>query len=389
MLGGADRRWVLGAWCAAMLLCACGDDDDAPKDSGPGTDGRDAGRTGLPDGTAGKACTSDAQCGGGMCATQIAGIDLTGTLTAAPGGYCTATCMVDPDCGEGGACILTLSGAAAVTGECFATCTENADCRDGYVCGGGVTFPGLTVPNTCRPPPETDQLDDGVAGDMCSETADCPGGMCLTSRTGLGGSTELPGGYCSGRCVEDAHCGADGVCLAALLGGAGSCYQACASDDDCARDGYRCRVLRGDLRGCNPAADPLPANTSGKACTADADCGGAAGTCLTELPASGFAGILGQTMPAPGGYCSQACAEQSDCGAGGVCAGGVLGGGYCFKPCASDSDCREGYLCEDRSIGGPGGAGAADGGAATDGGTGAPTTVCAPADVPDEADAGQ
>jgi hypothetical protein len=110
---------------------------------------------------------------------------------------------------------------------------------------------------------------------------------------------------------------------------------------------------------------------------------------LNELPASGFAGAIGTaTTPAPGGYCSQQCAEQSDCGAGGVCTGGLLGGGYCFEPCASDADCRDGYLCEDRSIGGVG-AGLLDAGAAAaaDGGAAAPTTVCAPMPV-DEGDAG-
>jgi hypothetical protein len=245
---------------------------------------------------------------------------------------------------------------------------------------------GVVVPNTCRPIPETDQLDDGVAGDMCMAAADCPGGTCLTSRMEIVTTIDLPGGYCSGRCVEDAQCGAGGVCLPALLGGAGSCYQACADDSECTRDGYRCRALRGQIRGCNPAADPLPDTTTGDACASDTDCGGAAGTCQTQLPVSGFGGAFGQTTPAPGGYCSQPCQEDLDCGAGGLCTGGVLGGGYCFKPCAAVTDCREGYVCEARGGAGIPGGGAADGGA-PDGGTTA-TTVCSPEPPPDEEDAG-
>jgi Cys-rich repeat protein len=381
----ATNRWVvLGLCCAALLLVGCGDDDgddpsppDAGGAGGSGGSSSDAGRMPLPDDTAGKPCTSDAECGGGRCADQLTGVGLVAGALAAPGGYCTATCMSDVDCGGGGACILTIG--MTVTGQCFATCEEMADCREGYQCGGGLELGGIVVPDTCRPAPATDQLDDGVAGDMCSEATDCPGGTCLSSRMTLTGNTELPGGYCSGRCIEDAHCGEGGVCLPSLLGGAGSCYQACAEDSECTRDGYRCRLLGEQIRGCNPAQDPLPDGTAGDACTSDADCGGAAGTCRSTLPQPGITGLLGETLDAPGGYCSQACAEDSDCGEGGVCTG-VLGSGYCFKPCASEADCRDGYACDDRQ---PGAGGAASGDAGTNSGT-----VCTPEAPPDDADAG-
>jgi len=184
--------------------------------------------------------------------------------------------------------------------------------------------------------------------------------------------------------LMDSHCGAGGVCWRQGAA-AGRCYDSCAMDPDCTRDGYRCRALRGQLRGCNPAPDPLPDNITGNACASDADCGGAAGTCQTALPVSGFGGAFGQTVPAPGGYCSQPCEEQSDCGAGGVCSGSALGGGYCFEPCAAMTECRDGYLCEERGGGGnPGGA--ADAGM-PDGGTTA-NTVCTPEPPPDEEDAG-
>jgi Cys-rich repeat protein len=290
--------------------------------------------------------------------------------------------MTDADCGGGGACVITLGG-ATLAGQCLATCESMTDCRDGYQCSGGLMGAGVTLPDTCRPAPETDQLDDNVAGNMCAADTDCSGGMCLTSRMMGFGTVELPGGYCSGRCIEDADCGAGGVCLPPLLGGAGSCYQACTDDAQCTRDGYRCRVLRGETRGCNPAPDPLPDNTTGDACTSDAECGGVVGACQTELPATGLAGVLGQTVPAPGGYCSQECAEDSDCGAGGLCTGGVLGNAYCFKPCTGQTECRDGYLCDVRGGGGdtdtPSDAG-------TDAGPPAPT-VCSP-EPPTDEDAG-
>ena len=281
--------------------------------------------------------------------------------------------MTDAECGAGGACILSLP---SLTGSCFATCNAMSACRDGYICAGGFELGEgqLVVPDTCRPRPDTDQLGDDVAGKMCTEAADCAGGQCLTTRPALAGSVELPGGYCSGDCLEDSHCGAGGVCVASLLGGAGSCYESCATDVDCTRDGYRCRPLGQDIRGCNPASDPLPANSAGDACSGDAACGGVAGTCVTELPEAGFGGLIGANLPAPGGYCSQRCIEDVDCGAGGVCVGGPLAG-TCFARCTG-TDCRTGYVCEDRAIM------SID----PDAGPPDPLTVCAP--IPSDEDAG-
>jgi hypothetical protein len=175
----------------------------------------------------------------------------------------------------------------------------------------------------------------------------------------------LPGGYCSGDCLNDGHCGAGGVCRS-TGGGAGTCFQSCASDADCTRDGYRCREVATGVMGCNPAPDPLPDNTAGKACTADADCGGAMGTCVSELPTPN-----GGMAPAMGGYCSTGCEIDADCGAGGLCVN-TLNGARCFKPCTAataTTDCRAGYVCGER------------------GGGMMPDLVCTPV-VPDEGDAG-
>jgi hypothetical protein len=252
--------------------------------------------------------------------------------------------MTNTECGAGGACIGAIMGIAE--GTCLATCTDETSCREGYLCGGGLMVLGVTIPDTCRPKPETDQLEDDVAGAMCEEDADCAGGSCLLERPAIGGAVALPGGYCTGACLEDEHCGGGGLCVESLLGGAGSCYAACGDDSDCERDGYRCRPLLTGDRGCNPAADPLPDDTAGDACASDADCGGGMGTCASELPVAGVAGLLGQSRAAPGGYCSQSCLEEIDCGAGGVCVGGT-----CFAPCTEEAACRDGYLCEERATG--------------------------------------
>src|ERR1041384_6610371 len=104
---------VLSVAFVAGLLVACGDDDTGPSN---GPDGGSAGRgmqpmdsgmsTGeLPANTSGKACDDNADCGSGMCATQIPGSGLLSMLLPAPGGYCTAPCRSDTQCGEGGACL--------------------------------------------------------------------------------------------------------------------------------------------------------------------------------------------------------------------------------------------------------------------------------------------
>jgi hypothetical protein len=72
-------------------------------------------------------------------------------------------------------------------------------------------------------------------------------------------------------------------------------------------------------------------------------------------------------LVAAGGYCTQPCEVDVDCGAGGVCPI-TLGGGRCFNTCTMESECRDGYVCGERGIGNM------------------PPTVCTPL-VPD-ADAG-
>jgi hypothetical protein len=371
--------------------------------------------TPLADNSAGKACTSDAPCGGGTCATAVmsGGAGIAALLgggassTPAPGGYCTGPCRSDTDCGANGVCVgaggglagliggLVGGGAMTATppGECQATCSQSTDCREGYSCGafmvptpdGGTTMAaglggllgglgGAPTTTSCQPLPAADQLKDKIVGAACSMDSDCGGGTCATSM-GMGAST-YPDGYCSGRCLSDKNCGAGGVCLPPATGtGAGTCYASCSSDAECTREGYRCRGLGNNVRGCGPAAKPLPDNVVGQACSSDTACGGNMGSCVTSLPAAGggggaaFGGGGATSDPAPGGYCSNQCAEDADCGAGGVCVGASMGGfggtqvGTCFKRCTTSDNCRgaDGYGCELRGAAGlfGGGGGAA------------------------------
>jgi hypothetical protein len=364
---------------AAALLGAfgCGDDDDGGgSDAGPttragrgGSGGNGGAGTGgaagaapiepLPDKTAGKACDGDKDCGSGMCLLILQG-SFGGAMMEAPGGYCSAACMTNTDCGEGGTCsgaFAGIGGIGATTGRCLKSCSNASDCRDGYRCvnalgmavagDAGAQDPtgGLLGGSGCEPIPATDKLADGIVGSPCEEATDCGAGRCQT----VGGTTQYPGGYCTGMCLENSDCGANGSCTLPLTGGAGTCYLSCGADSDC-REGYRCRP-NGDVMQCAPGAAPLPDNVVGNACDADADCGGAAMSCRTQLGNS----------TAPGGYCSLTCIDNTDCGSVGACVGGlgaafasIVGAtGTCYKVCADATGCRDGYTC-----GRPGGAGA-------------------------------
>ncbi|HKP58545.1 MAG TPA: hypothetical protein VJV78_17585 [Polyangiales bacterium] len=358
---------LLAATSIVIALCSatgCGDDDgaDEARDGGPPTPragrGGSGGRAGaggasslvpLPDKTAGKSCDADKDCGSGMCLQTFQGA-FGGSAMQAPGGYCSATCMTNVDCGAGGTCsgaFAGIGGIGATAGRCLKSCSTDTECREGYRCvnalGMSVTDAGVQDPtgglfgsSGCEPLPAVDKLGDGVVGSPCEEAKDCGAGRCQKTTGGM----TYPGGYCTGACLKDSDCGAKGSCTPALSG-AGTCYLGCGSDSDC-REGYRCRG-NGAVMQCVPGAPPLADGIAGSACTADADCGGAAMSCAARVGNSS----------APGGYCSLACVDDSDCGSSGACVGGlgatlagILGPtGACYAACSEAADCREGYSC--------------------------------------------
>jgi hypothetical protein len=414
MTTGQRDRWLAGFASMMLLVGACGDDskDDAAdggnvtSDGGAGTmmdGGADGGvkmdsgarpmvkPAKLADNVAGKACSKADDCAGDrtMCLTDfnVSGplASLTGgtpDTIAAPGGYCTISCMSDAECGKGGHCFgdANIMG-MAIPGTCQADCTKDTDCRTGYHCAGAAAFTlpagdggipfafdagaGGANPLTpdapgCAPIPTTAKLEEGIVGKECAAATECKaGGECLTV-SAASGPLPIPGpayqgGFCTGDCLVDADCGSHGRCL--LSPGsqaAGTCQLACAGDSNC-RAGYRCRD-QGAFKGCVPGDVPVPAGVVGTACAStdagvSAECGGA--KCLSDLssPLASFTG--GSGTPLPGGYCSAACVDaQADCG-GGLCLGafsfpGVFSlDGFCYKSCAANEDCRAGYECSE------------------------------------------
>ena len=290
----------------------------------------------LADNKAGASCVSDMDCPGGHCEP------VTGA-SASSGGYCTRACNTPNDCGESGQCV-TL-GRDPSTKRCLAGCADQSECRDGFVCTGGLQGTGIALSPSCRPKRAVNQLAADSAGKACSQDTECGGGYCAESNL-LG--TAYPGNYCTGRCYSDAECGGGGICLWPKTSlDPGYCLKRCTADKDCGREGYGCWTL-GDgerlVQGCYPKAKALPDRTAGKACTGDSECGGTAGSCVSMLP---FDLVSNDTIKAPGNYCSQRCALDAECGAGGQCINYGTHGGICLATCSATAPCRAGYACVD------------------------------------------
>lgn len=324
------RVWL---WIGLSVVPACGDDDDAkPR---PAADG---GGMQLPDETAGKGCKRDSDCPNGKCMKELQVGSMTESRPA-PGGYCTAGCEIDGQCGGNGQCSVP---AQSDRGMCLGSCRQQSDCREGYVCAGAGSTGGIQLSGSCEPMQAAQQLGDRVVGRECAADADCLGGTCA-SASPLG--AKYPGNYCTGRCWKDAECGEGGVCLASSgTSDAGWCYDACVADTECGRRGYRCIQLSPGLKACFPAPAALPDGAAGKACTSDADCGGEQDTCVTELPFSSFSAY--ENVAAPGGYCTLKCSLDAQCGANAQCVSRGTQGGLCLKKCVAKADCREGYGCD-------------------------------------------
>lgn len=181
----------------------------------------------VTSGVVGAECVADEECGGGTCMITAA----TGMF---PGGYCTGRCLADSDCGEGAECVAGFGGA----GTCYQTCQSDTDCaREGYRCRANAF--GQTGAKRCLP--GAAPLADGLVGKACSADTDCSGAAmsCIT----MNGDRALPGGYCSGGCVESLDCGAGATCIGGFAGAAtGYCYKTCSTVSDC-RTGYACENL--------------------------------------------------------------------------------------------------------------------------------------------------
>ena len=254
-------------------------------------------------GSIGAACTGPDTCPAGICLLPGQG--------GWPGGFCTAFCSADTDCGAGNRCILNGAG----LGICAPICGTDADCpRAGYGCydvdGDGT--------KECAPFGD----GGGQIGDPCVDVGDCAGGadaICLDD-------PNLPTNLCASSCADGQTCPPGSVCT--FDGEGAVCLATCQTTSECP-EGAVCEDRDGDgVFECGPGQG------IGDPCEDGTQC--ASGECIPESAGG-----------APGGFCTAPCTTDGDCPPGSEC-GTLPGGGTgCASSCASDSDCPgPGWACD-------------------------------------------
>ena len=212
----------------------------------------------------GAVCTSDAQCappaticnlGTGACDQGCGATGCpTGQTCNTTTGHCytgqptgnlplNATCVADNDC-QSGDCFDFGSGIGAV---CVSSCGSHTDCPAGFTCydhfggkmcvssqlfsgasfstpnGGSCTQGGQCQSNFCP---------GNVCTGLCSDDADCAGGVCRWSEFTADRYIAACNGP-AGAGANGASCGADSDCRSGVCYGSGTCGDLCGSTADC------------------------------------------------------------------------------------------------------------------------------------------------------------
>jgi Cys-rich repeat protein len=226
-----SRLGLLASTFALLVSSApgCGDDESEAKHRHDAARASDAAAH-APENVIGQACESNDDCGAGSCLKTIQIVN-----TPYPGGYCTAPCRSDDQCGEGAVCI---PGQFGRMGSCYLACDEAIGCsREGYIC--------RVVSGVARCVPGSKPLPDNIVGAACSSDEDCGGGAKTCAATI--GNADAPGGYCTQWCAIDSDCGTGGKCIngiSIVTINSGTCYRACSMSEDC-RPEYECRSISG------------------------------------------------------------------------------------------------------------------------------------------------
>ncbi|MEM9188409.1 MAG: trypsin-like serine protease [Myxococcota bacterium] len=215
-------------------------------------------------------------CGEGRCVPGTAGTEAEGTA-----------CTADSDC-VSNYCFEQDSGERICARQCQA---GGSTCGTGLICDAGV-FPcgGCRVPDPAEPQPFGTACTDAAG----CESARCANGICTTSCENHDG---CPAGY---RCLGD-------VCEAGTPTLPG---EACSVDAECSLDAPRCATVDGV---------PICATPCELGC-------GMGFTCENDVCVEAMLEV------------GTACTEGSECRSG-LCAE------TCREACATDSECGAGFLC--------------------------------------------
>ena len=408
-------RWLVEALGAAAIalgaLAGCGALSNATGAgaTGDGYGGANAATSsgfsagaGMPPGTLGSACKTDADCGGMLvCVTAKDDNPVFGG--GAAGGICTHSCTGDADCpgtsstclksddGKSGTCVLTCTLGPALVGlddalsptKCLGredlrcapagpsldVCLPTCGLNDAG-CGGRTCDPRLAV---CVDAPHHGDAT-GAKCDPLATVTSCAG-SCVGFKTGdamcsspcvLGG-VELGSRDCGGpeKGLCAFHPGDDGA------GDFGFCTPSCAAQLDCQAPAFFCFAVPGLT---DKLAQPVGYCFAAVPCpNGQADCVGADGNALpytcSATPDGSF--CLDTMFPYGGGAASSSATSSgstgtSSGGAGGAGFGGAGTGGAGVGAGGAAGAGGAGY----GGAGGAGGAGGTGGAASGAGGAG-------------------
>ncbi|TNE51516.1 MAG: trypsin-like serine protease [Deltaproteobacteria bacterium] len=273
-----------------------------------------------------KKCSSNADCGAGVC-------------TDYPDGkYCTMPCVAENFCPTGYACKVVGGKAQCISssGEC--KCSADTDCHTGNVCNAGI----------CG------KQGGGKYGDACDKSRPCAKNYsCVESQSGNDVCVQAcEGGFKTGQpgaaCNTDGQCASGSRCYG-IRGVGYACLQTCSRDGDC-RNGGKCTQY-GSVSICICQTDGEC--TNGTACNKDilSTYGQCAAKATGGVPCEkgyecSFTGYGNYCLPEPTQEPGEACSGTSRCKDGSFCAQTGSGSYVCIKTCQSNSDCsKEGGTC--------------------------------------------
>ena len=322
-----------------------------------GADSSDTDNCKVDFSNAGKACASDATCGGACFQCSGAVCEPKALGAACPD---ADPCNGDEICDGMGVCVAnpappcddmnpcTTDACSLATGCTHENVPDGTSCSDGSVCNGdevcdaaGVCLPGMSLDCDDGDPCTTDACDP-VAG--CASATAPAGTDCSDADACNGAETCDAAGLCKAGAPLD--CDDDNPCTADACDMAGGCQHVELADDTACSDGDACNGAELCAAGVCTAGAPLDCDDQNE-CTVDA-CDAAAG--CTHTSAS-------QGSPCDDG---DRCTQPDTCDGNGTCVPGAGG-------CGGNGGGGNGG-------GGAGGGGNGGGGAGGSGGAGGTTT---------------
>jgi hypothetical protein len=326
-----------------LLTASCGSDEATDNDTPPGTggsatepEGGDDGG-GLIGGTTGTGGTStsggrasggsksNAGAGGTTGGSNTAGKGgggTTGGTPATPGASLGTDCVSDASCGDLGCLLPEETGVPH--GLCTANCLEDADCPDGGVCLSDGIEEGICLEGCTPGPVGIGELKCHDRPDMTCTYLYLPTGEACTVDADCPGADEL--------------CDTEGECRSPST----ACFPQCGNNGDCPT-GMFCDPDGGACVEEEPTGDP-----DGVACDPEAAEETCLGRCIT------FVDDMGEPVES---VCATDCTflspgacgwEDPDAPAPAFCYSGdgdVGDQGLCYPLCDCDADCAGDRLC--------------------------------------------